>query len=365
MEQQDGMEVLVYVGTYTRKSSEGIYVYRLDQDSGALQLVNTAKGLDNPSFLTLGPQGHYLYAVNELRQSAGRSGGGVSAFSVDPQTGELTFLNQQPSGGDGPCHVSVDKTRRLAFVANYAGGTACVLPIEADGRLGPATDVIDYEGGTDNPERLHAHTHSVTIDPTNRYAIIANLGLDKVMSYRIDFDHGKLIPNGDPCWVPLKKGAGPRHFRFHPSGDYGYVINELDSTLTAFAYDKTKGTLSEVQTLSTLPEDFKGESYCAAVHISSSGKYLYGSNRGHDSIAIFAVDESAGRLTCIGYEPTQGKYPRSFAIDPTGNFLLVAHQNSDTIVSFRVDQQTGKLMPAGQVVNVSIPVCVRMRTFPV
>ena len=353
-------KVLVYVGTYTRKDSEGIYVYRLDQASGALQLTSTATGLDNPSFLTLGPQGRYLYAVNEVRQLAGKSGGGVSAFSVDPETGELTFLNQQSSCGAGPCHVGVDKTHRLAFVANYGGGTACVLPIDENGRLGPATDVIDYEGGTDNPEHLHGHTHSVTIDPTNRYAIIANLGLDKVMSYRIDFSHSKLIPNGDPCWVPLKKGAGPRHFRFHPGGDYGYVINELDSTLSAFAYDKVKGTLKEVQTLSTLPEDFEGESNCAAVHISSSGKYLYGSNRGHDSIAIFAIDENTGKLTCIGYEPTQGKYPRSFAIDPSGDFLLVAHQNSDTIVTFRVDQQTGKLTPTGQVTKVSIPVCVRM-----
>jgi len=364
MAKQNKTEVLVYVGTYTRKDSEGIYIYRLDPTSGALHLTGKMAGLNNPSFLTFGPQGRYLYAVNEMDGSKGESNVGLSAFSIDARTGALTFLNHQSSCGAGPCHVSVDKTRRLAFVANYGGGTACVLPIGKDGRLGPATDVIDYEGGTDNPERLRAHTHSVTIDPTNHYAIIANLGLDKVMSYRIDFSQGKLIPSDAPCWVQLKKGAGPRHFRFHPSGDYGYVINELDSTLTAFAYDKAKGTLKEVQTLSTLPKDFEGKSYCAAVHISPSGKYLYGSNRGHDSIAIFAINGNTGKLTCIGYEPTQGKYPRSFALDPTGEFLLVAHQNSDTIVTFRVDQQTGKLTPTGQVTNVSIPVCVRMLTFP-
>ena len=353
-------EILIYVGTYTRGKSKGIYVYRLDPGSGALEYASKATGLNNPSFLAIDPEQRYLYAVNEIGESAGRPSGAVSAFSIDPGTGELTFLNQESSQGTGPCHLSVDKTGRFVLVTNYASGSVSVLPIQSDGRLGEATDMVQHRGSSVNPRRQEGpHAHSITLDPGNRYAFVADLGLDKIMIYRLDLTQGKLIPNDEP-WVQVKAGAGPRHFAFHPNGKYAYLINELDSTLIAFTYDAAHGTLREVQTVSTLPEGFAGTNYCADVHVSPSGKFVYGSNRGHDSIAILAIDEGTGRLSCLGHEPTQGKTPRNFAIDPTGTFMLVANQDTDAIVTFRMDQQTGRLLSTGHVTEVPTPVCIEM-----
>lgn len=360
MTKQNTERVLVYVGTYTRGESEGIFVYRLDPSSGALEFASVATGIDNPSFLALHPRERYLYSVNEVREVAGKPSGAVTAFSIDPETGELTLLNQQPSHGTGPCHLSLDKTGSYVLVANYAGGSICILPIQQDGRLGPATDFVQHQGSSVVPRRQQApHPHSIIVDPTNRYVFVPDLGMDKIIIYQLDLRQGKLKPNDEP-WVQVKPGAGPRHFTFHPDGRYAYVINEIDSTMTAFAYDEGRGALREIQTLSTLPEDFEGASYCADVHVSPSGRFLYGSNRGHDSIVIFAVDEETGKLTCLGHEPTQGKYPRNFAIDPSGTLLLAANQGSDTIVTFRIDQQTGRLTPTGHVAEVPTPVCVKM-----
>jgi 6-phosphogluconolactonase len=245
-------------------------------------------------------------------------------------------------------------------VANYAGGSVSVLPIGEDGRLGELTDLVQHHGSSANPQRQKSpHPHSANLDAANRYLFVPDLGLDKIMIYRIDSPRGKLKPNDEP-WARVKAGAGPRHFAFHPKGRYAYVINELDSTVTAFAFDETRGTLKEIQTVPTLPDSFTGNSTCADVHVSPSGKFLYGSNRGHDSIVIFAIDEDTGQLTYVEHEPTQGKTPRNFAIDPTGTFLLAANQNSDTVVTFRIDPVTGRLSPTGHVASVPSPVCLKL-----
>jgi len=362
-------EVLVYIATYTRGvmvatytrcKSEGIYVYRMDPSSGTLEFSSKATGVNNPSFLAIDPQQRYLYAVNEVMEFADKPTGAVSAFSIDPRTGELTYLNKQPSHGTGPCYLSVDKTGRYVLVANYFGGSVTVLPIQDDGRLGDATDFVQHQGSSINPQRQEGpHPHSIILDPANRYAFVPDLGLDKIMIYKLDLNQGKLKPNDEP-WVRIKAGAGPRHFTFHPSGRYAYLINELDPTLIAFTYDETHGTLREVQTVPALPEDFAGRNLCADVHVTPSGKFLYGSNRGHDSIVIYAIDEGTGKLTYVGHEQTQGKTPRSFAIDPTGTLLLAANKNTDTTITFRINQKTGELTSTGHIAEVPTPVCIKM-----
>ncbi len=368
MTNQNNQEFFVYVGTYTRREphvvgkSEGIYVYRFDLSSGALQFAGKATGIDNPSYLAIHPQKPFLYAVNEVGDFGGQSSGAVTALAIDPQTGELTYLNQQASHGAAPCYLCVDQTGQYVLAANYGGGSVAMLPIQADGRLGEASDFIQHEGSSVNPQRQAGpHAHSINIDPANRYAFAADLGLDKVLIYQLDLEQGKLRPNSAQPWAQVEAGAGPRHFAFHPSRQYAYLINEIASTMTVFAYDETQGTLREVQTISTLPEGFTARSHCADVHLAPSGKFVYGSNRGHDSIAIFAVDESTGRLSAVGHESTQGQTPRDFELDPTGRYLFAANQNTDTIVTFRVDEQTGRLTPTGQVTEVPTPVCVKMR----
>ena len=332
----------------------------MEESSGTLEFASVAKGVDNPSFLAIDPQERYLYAVNEVGGGANKPGGAVSAFSIDPKTGKLTYLNQQSSHGTGPCHLSVDQTGQFVLVANYGSGSVSVLPIRSDGKLGEATDVVQHEGSSVDPRRQGGpHAHSIILDKANRCAFAPDLGLDKIMIYQLDLTQGKLKPNEEP-WVKVKAGAGPRHFTFHPNGRYAYVINEIDSTLTAFTYDGTHGRLREVQTVSTVPEDFSGTSYCADVHVSLSGRFIYGSNRGHDSLAIFEIDQDTGKLAYVGHEPTQGKTPRGFAIDPTGTYLLAANQGTDTIVTFRIDQQTGRLMSTGHVAEVPTPVCLKM-----
>jgi len=351
---------LVYVGTYTRGKSEGIYVYLMDLSSGALEFTSKATGVVNPSFLAIDAEKRHLYSVNEIREFAGKPGGSVSAFSIDQKTGALTYLNRQPSQGIGPCYLTVDKTGKYVLVANYGGGSLSVLPIQDDGQLGAATDVVQHQGSSvDLKRQASPHAHSIVLDQANRYAFAPDLGLDRVMIYRFDPDRGKLSANDMP-WVQIKPGAGPRHFTFHPNGRYAYLINELGCTLIAFAYDQMHGALREVQTVSTLPMGFEGKSYCADVHVSPSGKFVYGSNRGHDSIVIFSIDESTGKLAYVDDESTKGKTPRNFAIDPTGTFLLVANQDTDTIVTFRIDQQTGRLVSTGQMAEVPMPVCLKI-----
>jgi 6-phosphogluconolactonase len=290
----------------------------------------------------------------------GKKGGIVSAFSIDAKTGGLTLLNQQSSEGPGPCFVSVDPTGRSVLVANYGGGSVASLPIEPNGRLLPASSFIQHRGAVADRRRQGGpHGHSVNLDAANRFAVVADLGLDKVFVYRFDPEHGKLIAN-EPDSARVAPRSGPRHFAFHPGGRFGYVINEIANTVIAFAYDADKGILTEIQTISTLPDDFEGRSNTAEVQVHPSGKFLYGSNRGHNSIAIFAIDPTTGKLTTVGFEPTQGKNPRNFALDPAGNFLFAENQESDSIVTFKIDQQTGALKSTGQFVTVAKPVCIRM-----
>lgn len=360
MNDQNGGQTLVYVGTYTRgEREEGIYVYRMDPSSGALEFSSKATGIENPSFLDIDPSRRFLYAVAEIGESSGKPGGAVNAYSIAPDSGQLTYLNQQPTLGDGPCHLSVDHTGKYVLVANYGSGSVCILPIESDGRLGASTDFVQHEGSSVDPQRQQGpHAHSINIDAANRFAFAPDLGIDKVMIYRLDLDRGKLAPS-DQRSVQTQAGAGPRHFDFHPGGAYAYVINELGSTVTAFAYDESNGSLRELQTVSTLPDDFVGTSHTADVHVAPSGRFLYGSNRGHNSITVFAIDESTGELSYVDHEPTGGETPRNFAIDPTGTFLLAANQDTDTIVTFRIGQQTGRLESTGHVADVPTPVCLK------
>jgi 6-phosphogluconolactonase len=315
--------------------------------------------VDNPSFLAFHPSLRYLYAVNETSTYHGEPGGSLSAFAIDAQDGHLNYLNRQPVRGAAPCHLSVDQTGRFVLVANYTSGSLSVLPIAEDGRVGEVTQVIQHVGSSAHPTRqTEPHAHSITLDRHNRYAFAADLGLDKVMVYRLDLSAGKLVPHHKP-WVQTHLGAGPRHFDIHPDRQHAYVINEIDSTLTAFAYDEAGGTLKEIQTISTLPSEFTGDNTGADVHVALSGQFLYSSNRGHDSIAIFEIDRRSGKLTSIGHESTRGRTPRSFALDPSGEILLAANQGTDTIVTFHVDQRTGKLTPTGYVTEVPMPVCIK------
>ena len=351
--------VLVFVGTYTREESEGIYVYEFDPETGALSQLATASDVENPSFLAIHPNRRVLYAVNEVGNWEGETTGAVSAFALDPETGALTLLNQQITHGTAPCHVTVDREGTFAYVANYGSGTAAVFPIQQDGSLEPASDTVEFEGSGPNPQRQKApHAHSVTLDSNNRFAFIADLGTDRLMSYRIDEIPGQLLPNPVPFYKG-EGGSGPRHFTFHPNGRYAYLINEMGNTITALAYDPVSGTLAQLQTVPTLPEGFDGSNTTADIHVTPSGRFLYGSNRGHDSLVVYAIDEADGTLRYVEHVSTRGETPRNFGIDPTGTLLLVANQNSDNVVAFQIDGETGELTPTGEETEVSMPVCVK------
>jgi 6-phosphogluconolactonase len=343
---------LVYFGTYTGPKSKGIYVARFDASTGRLGPLNVAAEVANPSFVALHPSGRYLYAVSEDRQ------GSVSSFSIDPASGTLTFLNRVSSKGRGPCYVITDKTGKCALVANYGSGVFASMPIEPDGKLREAASVIQDEGKGSIPSRQEGpHAHSLNPSPDNRFAIGADLGLDKLFIFKLDPANATLTAN-DPPYAEVKPGSGPRHFAFHPNRRFAYVTNEIASTVTAFAWDGARGSLKELQTISTLPAGFSGENTTAQVLVHPSGKFLYDSNRGADTIAVFRIDRK-GMLNLVDSTPTQGKVPRNFNIDPTGRYLIAANQNSDNIVVFRIDQKTGKLTPNGQTVEVGSPVCVQ------
>jgi 6-phosphogluconolactonase len=357
--EQRAETLLVYVGTYTGPKSKGIYVLRMDRASGALTAPEVAAEVANPSFLAVHPSRRFLYAVGEVGSFAGRKSGAVSAFAILPESGKLRLLNQQPSGGTGPCHLTVDRSGKNVLVANYGSGSVCVLPLGEDGRLAEPSEVIQHKGSGPDPKRQEGpHAHSINLDPAGRFAFAADLGLDKVLVYRFDAAKGSLAPNEPPA-ASVAPGAGPRHLAFHPTGRFAYVINEMASTITAFACDADRGILKEIQTVSTLPAGFGGNSSTAEVQVHPSGRFLYGSNRGHDSIAIFAIDAETGKLAATGHQPTQGRSPRNFGIDPGGTYLLAANQGSDTVVVFRIDPKTGELSPAGIKAQVASPVCVK------
>jgi 6-phosphogluconolactonase len=355
---QPAKATLVYIGTYTGAKSKGIYVSRLDLASGTLTPPELAAESANPSFLAIHPSRDLLYAVNEIGTYEGKPSGSVSAFSIDRTTGALTALNRQPSVGGGPAHLVVDHGGKNVLVANYGGGSVAVLPIGGDGTLRPATAFVQHTGSSVNPSRQkEPHAHSVIVDASDRFAYVADLGLDKVLIYRLDAAAGTLTVN-DPAHVMLPAGAGPRHFALHPKGRFAYVINELLNTVTAFTRDVERGGLTAMQTVATLPAGQAAlPNYSTAeVLVHPSGKFLYGSNRGHDSIAAFAIDQQTGRLTFIETQSTQGSTPRGFGIDPTGAFLVAGNQRSDSVVVFRIDQETGRLTPTGSKIDVGAPV---------
>ena len=349
---------LVYVGTYTRHDqAEGIYVFQRDPDSGKLTQLSMAEAYD-PSFLAFSPDRRFLFAVNEYREFAGEGEGKVSSFAIDQDTGALSFLSQQSTRGGEPCHLTTDASGRWLIVANHENGRVAVLPIDGEGRLGPVSDLMQHEGSGPGPSQQGPHAHFVTFDPPGQRVLVCDKGIDKVMIYGLDGDAGRLVP-ADPPYGSLHSGAAPRHISFHPSGKYAYVNGEADMTVTAFAYDGETGTLAELHYLSTLPEGASAERLSTAqILVEPSGRFVYVSNRGHNSIAIFAIDQETGRLTAVGHEPTQGETPRNFAIDASGTYLYAANQNSGTIIHFRIDQQTGQLHPTGDVTPVGGPVCI-------
>jgi 6-phosphogluconolactonase len=354
-----GHKYLMYVGTYTVRGSEGIYAYRYDTASGQLESLGLAAKTSNPSFVAIHPNHRFLYTVNEDHDYEGQSSGAISAFSIDSKTGKLTFLNQLATRGADPCHLSFDHTGKFVLVANYTGGSMAAFPVSEEGRLGDASDFIQQKGSGPNHERQEApHAHWIDLSPDNHFALNADLGLDQIFVYRFDAAKGTLTPDNPPS-AKLAPGAGPRHVAFHPRGLFVYVINELNSTVTVFSYDTKSGALHEVQTVSSLPNDFKVENSPAEIVVHPSGKFLYASNRGHDSIAVFSIDPKKGTLTTIEHVPTKGKAPRNFEIDPDGKRLLVANQESDNIVVFRIDPKTGRLTPTGQELKIPAPVCIR------
>ena len=352
---------LFYVGTYTEEGSKskGIYAYRFDADTGEIAELGLAAETTNPSFVALHPNGRFLYAVNEVGNYRGPDSGGVSAFSIDRATGKLTFLNEVASRGADPCYITVDKTGKYVLVANYTGGSLAVFPVLEDGTLGEASAFIQHSGHGANPKRQEkAHAHSIDLSPDNRLAMVDDLGLDELLVYKFDSSKGSLTPNSPP-FVKLDAGAGPRHLALSPSGKFAYVVAEMQSTVTVLSNDSDSGTPHRLQTISTLPKSFTGQNDDAEIQMYPSGKFLYASNRGSDTIAVFAVDSSKGTLTPIEYTPTQGKIPRSFGIDPTGKFLFAENQKSDNVVVFGIDAKTGHLTPTGKVLDVGSPVCVK------
>ena len=345
----------VYIGNYTSSDAAAIYHAEIDAASGALKILGKTPCEDCPSYLCLHPSGRYLYAVNEVNTFDG--GGALSAFSIDHDSGALTFLNLQPTAAL-PCHNTVDATGRYLLSANYDGGSICMHPILDDGGIGEMTDVRQHEGSGVNSERQEApHPHSLNVDPAHRFALCADLGLDKVIVYELDLEGGKLRDHGAASVTP---GAGPRHFAFHLNRRFGYVINEMGNTVTAFAYDEAAGTLSQIQEISTIPDDYGDMTETADIHVTPDGRFLYGSNRGHDSIALFAIDED-GRLSLLGHQAVPAT-PRNFALDPSGRFLYSGGQDTNAVSVFRIDETSGRLHATGNEAEAPSPVCLKFLT---
>jgi 6-phosphogluconolactonase len=351
-------EYIAYIGTYTDEQSKGIYAFRFDASTGKLTPMGLAAETTSQDYLAVHPSQRHLYAVKEGNESSGQNAGLVSAFSINATTGKLTLLNEASTRGSGPCHLTVDRTGKNLLVANYTGGSVAVLPVNEDGSLRNATAFIQHTGSSIVQGRQEApHVHCIRTSPDNHFVLAADLGLDEVLVYRFDPLRGSLAPN-DPPFVKTTPGAGPRHFAFHPNGKFVYVVNELQCTLSAFSYNGAQGVLRELQTVSTLPDDYKitKDDSAAEIVVHPSGKFVYGSNRGHDSIAVFAIDSTTGTVTALERISTQGKTPRGLGIDPTGSYLIACNQDSDSLVVFRIDPQTGKLTPTGQKTAAYTPV---------
>ena len=350
---RDGLSV--YIGSYAKDSEPGIHHFKLDFASGALTAAGGTSGVANPSFVAISPDKKFLYAIGE---SGGKKGGAVVSFSVDEKTGALTKLSESISGGAGPCYVTADKTGKVVLVANYGGGSVASLPVSADGKLSDPATFVQHTGSSINKgNQAGPHAHSINVSPDNKFALAADLGIDKILVYKLDPDKGTMTANTPPS-VDLPPGSGPRHFAFHPSGKYVYACGEINSTVNAFSYDADKGALKFIHALSTLPEPVKGNS-TAECQVHPTGKFVYVSNRGHNSVAVFKVDEETGKLTAAGHASTGGKTPRNFGIDPTGQFLIAANQDSNNVVVFKIESGSGIPKPTGVEVSVPKPVCVK------
>lgn len=349
------LEYLVYVGTYTGQGSEGIYVYHFDVRTGALTRGALAAKMANPSFLAISPDEKFLYAVSEAR------GGAVSSFAIGAE-GALTPVNSVSTKGPGPCFVTTDKTGRAVVIANYGGGSVASFQAGTDGRLSEAVSFFQHTGKSVNAQRQEGpHAHSVNISPDNRFAVVADLGLDELLVYKLNAAAGSITPN-EPPYTKLTPGDGPRHFAFHPTGKLAFAIDELRSTVTPLKWDAKRGVLKPRAAVSTLPPDFKGDNSTAEIQVHPSGKWLYGSNRGHDSIAVFAVNQRTGALKRIENVPTRGSTPRNFRLDPSGQWLIAANQKGNSLTVFQVDPKTGRLTGKGEAVEISSPVCVKFVT---
>jgi 6-phosphogluconolactonase len=351
---------LVYVGTYTAGTSKGIYNYHFDPKTGQLTPIGVAAEVVNPSFLVTDPQHRFLYAVTEMGQARGpdayKTNGSISSFSIDRKTGALTFLNKIDSGGGGPCHLVVDKTGKMLFVANYGSGSVASFAIKPDGSIGERTGFDQHTGSSVDPARQKGpHAHAVVLSPDNRFLFVPDLGTDQIKIYRVDAAKGTFTPN-DPPFATVKAGYGPRHFTFGRGAKFAYAVCEMGSSVAVFSYDPVKGSLTPVQTISNLPSDFKGVNNSAEIEVDRSGRFLYASNRGNDSITVFAIDSVKGTLTKVQIVPTQGNMPRNFALDPTGKYLVAANQKSNNVVVFAIDAKDGQLKSAGQTLDISSPV---------
>jgi 6-phosphogluconolactonase len=342
----------VYIGSYSEKNVPGIHQYEFNPSTGELTFLNSTGGILNPSYLTLNSKKDRLYSVSEEEANEGS----VAAFIIHSPSDELVYVNEHSSLGGAPCHIVMDQSEKFLFVSNYNGGNVNLFPLLEDGRIGVILDNVIHsgEGLQSNPQAV-SHPHSVVVSPSNQFFIVPDLGLDTIFTYRIDKSN-KLKQHNK---VKVKKGAGPRHFVFHPAGEFGYVINELNSTITVFSYNDDNGILAEIQSITTLPMDYTGTNSCADIHISKDGQFLYGSNRGHDSIAVYAINQENGHLAFIEHTKTKGQTPRNFVLDPSGKFLLVANQNSNSIVTFEIDAGSGRLIDTGYSIQVAKPVCIQ------
>lgn len=352
----DEQNQLLYIGTYTHQGddrpnpAESIYIYELYARTGELNFKGIMYDAENPSFLALAGDGQRLFAVNEVGE------GRISAFAVNAEATGATFINSQATRGSYPCHITLDASEKWALIANYGGGSIAALPIAADGKIGEAASFIQNEGHSIDPERQEApHAHSVTFDPAGQHVLVADLGLDQILVFKFEAATGQLTPHEVP-FVALEPGTGPRHVAFHPNGRWLYVTGELNSTMSVYAYDQ--GRLTHQQTVSSLPADFDGENYPAHVEVAASGQFLYMSNRGHDSIAVFAIDTAQGGLSLIETAPC-GKKPRHFTLDRTGNWLLVAHQDDNSVIVFQVEPASGKLTRTEISISIPMPVCIK------
>lgn len=349
-------KIIAYIGSYADLNSPGLYACKYDVKSGNLELLDQVGDLKNPTFLDVDESNLKLYTIAEGVDSQNQRCGEAFAFGIDPSTGKLSFLNKEITVPAPTCHITLDKTNQCLMVSSYHGGMIGLSPLLRDGRIGATSDIQRHEGRSILPIQDRPRAHSIFVDRLNRFLAVCDLGLDRIVLYKLDLNAYRFILHGE---VQVAPGSGPRHFVFHPSLAYGYVINELNATITAFSYDEDKGELSEIQTISTLPNSYEDENACADIHISPDGKFLYGSNRGHDSIVVYAIDPISGQLTLVEFASTIGKHPRNFAISPDGDFLLVANRDSNNIVTFHRDSHTGKLSPTGSVLNVSMPVCIK------